>query len=119
MSLLRYGFSVALCMLTASAFGAPLGIRFDLKDGAKVGDVATIVARISGGEDVGIAKVEFMVDGQLRATDTSTPYSFEWDTLEETEGPHTIGATVFDGKGQTKNAKISVMIDNELSKGAD
>src|SRR5207247_2650709 len=85
----------------------------------KVSDVTTIVARVSGGEDVGIAKVEFMVDDQLRSTDTSTPYSFDWDTLDETEGSHTLTATVFDAKGQTKRAKLSVMVDNELSKGAD
>jgi tetratricopeptide (TPR) repeat protein len=94
-------------------------VKFTLTDGAKVSDTTTIVARATTDDDTGIDKVEFAVDDQLKATDASTPYSFDWDTLAETEGSHTITATAFDAKGRTARAKITLTIDNELGKGAD
>ncbi len=103
----------------AALADTPLNIRFELKDGDKVGDTITVVAKVTGSESVGIEKVEFLVDDKPVGTDTSTPYTFDWDTLAESEGPHTVVATVFDAKGQTKRAKISLNVDNELSKGAD
>lgn len=96
-----------------------LGVRFELKEGDKVSDKVTVVAKVTGSENVGIEKVEFLLDDKPAGTDTSTPYTLEWDTLADNEGPHTIVATVFDAKGQTKRAKITLNVDNELSKGAD
>jgi tetratricopeptide (TPR) repeat protein len=119
------GAAMALLLpLQPSALAAPFkslkpSVKFTLTDGAKVSDTTPIVARASTDDDTGIDKVEFAVDDQLKATDSSTPYSFDWDTLAETEGSHTITATAFDAKGRTARAKITLTIDNELSKGAD
>jgi tetratricopeptide (TPR) repeat protein len=90
-----------------------------MDDGAKVSDTTTIVAKVTPDKDVGIEKVEFSFDDKLKATDQSTPYSFDIDTLEEKEGSHTVTATVFDAKGRTARAKLTLTIDNELDKGAD
>jgi len=111
--------SAALFGLAAMPAAADPTIRFELPDGTTVSDVATIVARAVSPDDAGIDKVEFMVDGQLAATDTSTPYSFDWDTLSTTEGEHVISATAFDAKGRTATARITLRVDNELAKGAD
>jgi N-acetyl-anhydromuramyl-L-alanine amidase AmpD len=35
-----------------------------------------------------VKKVEFLVDGVLRATSTKAPYAYDWDTSTETQGPH-------------------------------
>jgi tetratricopeptide (TPR) repeat protein len=94
-------------------------IAFTLADGSKISDTATITAKATPDKDVGIEKVEFAVNDQLKLTDKSTPYSFDWDTLEEKEGEYTVTATVFDAKGRTARAKLKVVIDNELGKGAD
>lgn len=94
-------------------------IRFVLQDGARVSDVTTVVARATCADNCDIAKVEFSVDGKLRSTDTSTPYSFDWDTLQDADGQHTLTATVYDTAGRTATATITVVVDNELSKGAE
>lgn len=94
-------------------------VKFVLADGAVIHDTSTIVAKVMPDGDVGIEKVEFAVDDQLKATDQSTPYSFDWDTLDEKEGAHTITATAFDAKGRTAKARLSVTIDNEFALGAD
>lgn len=110
--------TVALATARASALAGPT-VKFVLAEGTTVSDTVTIVAKATPDGDVGIDKVEFAVDDQLKATDPSVPYSFDWDTLEEKEGTHTITATAFDAKGRTARAKITITIDNELSKGAD
>src|SRR5437016_13193212 len=107
----------SLCPIAVADGG--LGVRFELKEGDKVSDRATIVASVSGSESIEIEKVEFLLDDKPAGTDTSTPYTLDWDTLADNEGPHTIVATVFDAKGQTKRAKITLNVDNELSKRAE
>src|SRR5262249_8495207 len=96
--------SAALSMLIAclafpACAAAATKVQFELKDGATVSDIVTVVVKVTGADDVGIDRVEFLVDDQLKATDSSVPYSFDWDTLADTEGKHTITATAFDAQG--------------------
>lgn len=101
------------------AHAADLSVAFDLPDGATVCDTTEVKVKVTGAEDVGVEKVEFAVDGQVKYVDTSIPYSMTWDTLAETEGPHTVVATATDMQGRTAKASITLKVDNELSKGAD
>ena len=109
-----------ICAVTLQAAGASQqpSVRFVLADGAHVSDVTTVVAIPTASSGAYVDKVAFSVDGAVRYTDTSTPYSYDWDTLQETEGPHTLSATVTDSAGRTASAQIRVIVDNELSKGA-
>lgn len=112
-------FAVALWLLLPGSAQGQLSVRFELKEGAKVSDKTIVLVRVESEDDTGIQKVEFLLDGELKATDTSVPYSFEWDTLEGEEGSHTLTATAFDARGRTARAKITVTVDNELGKGAE
>lgn len=94
-------------------------VKFVLENNATISDTISVRARVTAADDTGIEKVEFYLDDKLKVTDSSTPYEFEWNTLDETEGEHTLSVTAFDSKGGTAKAKITVSIDNELSKGAD
>ncbi len=109
-----------LLPLRASALPSrTLTVKFEMQDGSKVSDITTVVVRVTSSDDTDIQKVEFSVDGKLRSTDASIPYGFDWDTLGETEGKHTLSATAYDAKGATQSNSITVEVDNELSKGAD
>src|ERR1051325_4983681 len=94
-------------------------VKLDIPSGSTLSDTVKLVARVKVTGDVAIEKVEFLIDDQVRFSDTSTPYEFDWDPLEETEGTHSLSVNAFDVKGKTQKAKISVTIDNELSKGAE
>jgi tetratricopeptide (TPR) repeat protein len=96
-----------------------LSVQFEVKDGDTIGDLKTIVAKVAIDENAGVEKVEFFIDDKIVGSDTSTPYTYDWDTLETTEGAHTISVNVVDSKNRTAKAKISVKVDNELAKGAD
>jgi outer membrane protein assembly factor BamB len=48
---------------------------------------------------LGIARVEFLVDGKLKATDTEAPYTWTWNTPAFFK--HTITVTAFDNSGKS------------------
>lgn len=108
---------VFLLVLGPVAFAVP-SVRFELRDGTTVSDVVTIVARASTDDVRGIMKVEFAIDGKLHTTDSSIPYTFDWDTLTTTEGKHTLTATAYDATGKFAQATITVVVDNELDRGS-
>lgn len=58
-------------------------------------------------DNVGVAKVEFRVDGALKSTDTSSPYGFIWDTTSLV-GSHTLEARAVDAAGNASIASVTV-----------
>ena len=81
-------------------------------EGATVSGTTTISA--SGSDDVGIAGVQFILDGtNLGAEDTTSPYSVTWDTTAVSNGAHTLTAQARDGAGnRTTSAAVSVIVSN-------
>lgn len=58
----------------------------------------------------GVAKVAFLVDGGLKSTDTTSPYTYSWNTAGLT-GLHTITAKAYDGAGNTSSHTHTVTIN--------
>lgn len=109
----------ALCgllLFAGRAAHADINIKLDLKEGDKISDVTKIVAQVNSAD--GIDKVEFKVDEKEPFVDTSVPYEYEWDTIKDTEGAHTLAITAYDTNQKTKRLTISLTIDNELGTGA-
>jgi tetratricopeptide (TPR) repeat protein len=105
-----------LLLLAGRPARADVTLTLDAKNGDKISDIYTLVARANSPD--GIDKVEFRIDDQLRYTDTSVPYSYDWDTLADTEGPHNVSVTAFDSQGKSQRVTLSLVIDNELNLGA-
>ncbi|MBI4086059.1 MAG: hypothetical protein HY433_02350, partial [Candidatus Liptonbacteria bacterium] len=62
-------------------------------------------------DNVGVAKVEFYVDGALKATDQASPYSFLWNTALDSPGSHILTAKAYDAAenaGQSSAVTVSV-----------
>jgi Bacterial Ig domain/Fibronectin type III domain len=79
---------------------------------ATVKGVVAIAA--SAGDDVGVTKVEFYVNGTIIGTDTTSPYNMSWVTTGYADDQnHTITAKAFDTAGQTTtSASVTVKVDN-------
>ncbi len=108
---------VLLLMAATSPLRADITMKFDdLKDGDKISDIALVILRADSGD--GVDKVEFAVDDQLRFSTGSTPYTYKWDTIVDTEGAHSIAVTAIDGTGAKKTVKLTLTIDNQLALGA-
>jgi hypothetical protein len=65
--------------------------------------VVTVTANAS--DDKGVARVEFYIDGALKATDTAAPYGYTWSPSRKVPyGPHTFTAKAYDAEGLSASA---------------
>jgi|GEM_PF-2636302 len=80
----------------------------------------TITVTVNASDNVGVTKVEFYVDSVLKSTDTTSPYSFSWDSTTVANGSHTFSAKAYDAAGNVgTSSPISVTVDNPSSKLGD
>ena len=60
-----------------------------------------------------IAKVEFYIDSTLTSTDTTSPFSWSWDTTQYSDASHTILVKGYDsGNSFVDDDTITVTVDN-------
>jgi len=79
--------------------------------GATVKDTVSYSANAS--DNVGVTKVQFMVDNSVVGEDTSAPYSIDWNTKNKANGNVTLQAKAFDAAGNSGlSPSITVKIDN-------
>ncbi|ABQ26507.1 Ig-like domain-containing protein [Geotalea uraniireducens] len=74
----------------------------------------TLSVTASAGDNVGVTKVEFYVNGVLNGTDTSTPYIYSWNTSSLAAGNYTLMAKAYDAAGnvdQSSNVSVTVVND--------
>lgn len=69
------------------------------------GDIVEIRVTANDG-DGRVDHVEFYIDDEIRHTDTTNPYEFDWDTSEESIGEHTIRAEAVDDEGAVGQSDI-------------
>jgi len=95
----------------SSDFSPPV-IQLDQPaQGAIVSDIVVVGADAT--DDVGIAAVQFFVDGvPTGSLDTVDPYALAWDTRTVSNGAHTLTAQVYDTSG---NATLSLPVTVNVS----
>jgi hypothetical protein len=88
--------------------------------GGSVNRTVTLTANATAG--AGVNRVEFLVDGNLLASDTSAPYSADWNTSTVPDGSHALTARVVDSANTavtssavTVNVLNSPVIDVDVS----
>jgi subtilisin family serine protease len=77
--------------------------------GSSISASTTLTA--SASDNVGVARVEFYVDGKLIATDTASPYTTTWNPATVALGTHSITAKAYDQAGNsTTSAAVSIKV---------
>ncbi|MHA7632188.1 M20/M25/M40 family metallo-hydrolase [Corallococcus sp. M7] len=85
-------------------------------DGATVNGTTNITATAS--DNVGVSKVEFLVNGVVKGSAFSSPYSYAWDSRTVANGTHTVAAKAYDSVGNnTTTAASSVRVANVSTTG--
>lgn len=79
----------------------------------------TVQLTAAAGDDVGIAGVQFRVDGaSVGAEDTTSPYAATWNSTVVPNGSHTITALARDSAGNvTTSATVAVTVANAAPTG--
>jgi hypothetical protein len=68
-------------------------------NGATLSGAVSVTATATG--PGGVARVDFLRDGSLLASDTTAPYAITWDSSMETPGSHTLSARAYDPAGSS------------------
>jgi hypothetical protein len=74
----------------------------------------TLAVTAAATDNIAVSKVEFYLDNNvLLTTDTSSPYTFNWNSTTVTQGAHTLYAIAQDTAGfRTTSATIAITVDN-------
>lgn len=78
-------------------------------DGALLGGAQ--IAQATAADDVGVARVEFYVDGMLLGSDSEPPYTASWDAAWFADGAHNVIAYAYDVAGNSRAAIARVTTD--------
>jgi len=80
---------------------------------ATVSGVTTVTA--SASDNVGVKKVEFYVNGALKATDTTSAYAFSLDTTTVTNGVYALSTKAYDTAGNVgQSSAVTVTVNNPV-----
>ena len=82
-------------------------------NGATVSGTVNVAA--SASDNVGVTKVEFLVDGAVMGEDTTAPYSYSWNTATYSNGLHSLTANAYDA---ASNFGVSSAVNVTVSNGA-
>ena len=77
-------------------------------EGSSIPANGQVKISVSASDPSGITKVEIRIDGALKATLTSMPYTTIWNGKKAAKGPHTLQATAYDGAGTNASASVTV-----------
>lgn len=68
----------------------------------------SVTVNATATDNVAVKQVEFFVNGVSKAVDTSSSYSFNWDTTSLTSGTYTINAKATDTSNNVSQTSITV-----------
>lgn len=98
--------STTMAVGSADTTAPTVSITAPANNAAVSGNV-TINASASDTGGSNMARVEFLVDGVLKSTDTTSAYSYTWDSRTIADGVHALTARAYDGAG---NATLSSIV---------
>jgi len=75
----------------------------------------TVSVSFDASDDTAVTRVELFVNGAWVGTDTSAPFSIDWDTTAQADGNVQLIAYAYDAANNTGSSQaISVTIDNQV-----
>jgi hypothetical protein len=77
-------------------------------DGALVPRKSTVTIAANASDNVGVTRVEFLVNGAVQCTDTSAPYSCNWRVPAAPNKTFQLQARAFDAAGNSGSASVQV-----------
>lgn len=80
--------------------------------GSTLSGIQSITATASAVAPASVSTVQFSLDGNSLTTVSSSPYSYNWDTTQTSNGSHTLTALATDNYGNQNTATTSITVSN-------
>ena len=93
----------------------PPNVRIDVP--ANNAEVSGVVNLLATGSPA-VTEVTFYVDGVQRATDTSPPFSWKWNSVAVSEGQHQVKARARTALGLQAENTVTISVDNTPPSGS-
>jgi hypothetical protein len=78
--------------------------------------VGTVSVTATASDNIGVTKVEFLVDGVLKSTDTTSPYAWSWDSTTAANGTRALTAKAYDAAlNAGTSAAVNVTVNNPIT----
>jgi hypothetical protein len=104
--------SVTVTVNNAADTTAPTVSISSPANGASVAGTVTVTAGASDNSGA-VSRVELYKDSVLLATDTVSPFSFSWDSIQDTNATHSLQAKAYDPSGNVGSSTVvSVTVAN-------
>ncbi|MBI1767735.1 MAG: discoidin domain-containing protein, partial [Bacteroidetes bacterium] len=76
----------------------------------------TKVLTANASDNIGVARVDFVVDGNIVGSGYSSPFNYSWTTSGVANGVHSVSARAYDGSGNSKTSTaVNVVVRNIAS----
>jgi len=67
----------------------------------------------SASDNVGVSRVDFLLDGVVQASDATSPYSWSWNTTSSADGAHALTSKAYDAAGNVgTSSAVNVTVSN-------
>ncbi len=77
------------------------------------GNGGTIILSATASDNVGVSRVDFLIDSVVKGSDSSAPYSLAFDSTTLTNGTHSLVARAYDAAGNSgASSAVSFSISN-------
>lgn len=73
-----------------------------------------VAVDVSASDNVGVSRVDFLVNGSKIASDTTAPYAFSWDSTAVADGNVSLTAYAYDAAGNYASRSVSVSVANTV-----
>jgi hypothetical protein len=104
-----HSFTLTQSSLPASDTTPPVSSLTSPTEGTSVSGTLTVTA--SASDNVGVARVDLLVNGTLKGSKNSAPYQFSWDAGANPPGQYALQSIAYDTAGNTgASAPVSVTV---------
>ncbi len=112
----RFGLPNPVVAQSAPTSGS-VAVRVNTNTGEVIKGTKAFRVTVDTGEVVN--QVEFYVNGNLRKSDESTPYDFELNTLDESDGPIKVRFVAYTALSHKAEKELSLTVNNEVGLGPE
>lgn len=71
-----------------------------------------VAVNVNATDNVGVSRVDLLVNGSKLASDTTSPYGFSWDSTKVSNGTATLVAYAYDAAGNYSSSSVNVTVGN-------